>query len=77
MNGKLSTAIIVLVLSAVALVWGFQYRSNHPFAAVGAFFGAEDPVYSMAGWAVGLGILAFLIGIALLIAGLVQSSGKA
>ena len=43
-------------------------------AAVGALFGAQDPTYSLAGWASGLGVLAFLIGIALLIAGLVQSN---
>ena len=74
MNGKVHAAMIVLISSAVAMIWGFQYRGDHPLAGVGAFFGVQDPIYSLAGWAAGMGVLAFLIGIALFIAGLVQSS---
>ena len=77
MNGKLKAAIIVLVASAAAIIWGLQYRGDHPMAAMGVLFGAQDPTYSLAGWASGLGILAFLVGIALLIAGLVESKGGA
>jgi hypothetical protein len=76
MNSKLQAATIVMVASAVAMMWGFQYRGDHPMAAVGALFGAQDPTYTLAGWASGLGILAFLVGIALFIAGLVQSSSS-
>ena len=56
------------------MIWGVKYRSDHPMAVVGALFGAADPTYAVAGWALGLGVLAFLIGIALLIGGLVQTS---
>ena len=73
MSEKLKYAIAVLVASAAAMIW-VEYRGDHPMAAVGAFFGSEDPTYSLAGWASGLGVFAFLIGIALLIAGLVQSN---
>ena len=59
--------------SIVSMGWGFDYRSAHQMSAVGAFFGATDATYSAAGWAAGLGVLAFIIGIALLIGGLLQS----
>lgn len=75
MNEKLKYAIAVLVASVAAMAWGFEYRGDHPFAAVGTFFGAPDPTYAAAGWAAGLGTIAFVIGIALLIAGLLQSNG--
>ena len=74
MNGMLKGAIAVLVASIVGMIWGFQYRSEHQLAAVTAFFGASDPLYTAAGWAAGLGVLAFVIGIALLIGGLVKVS---
>jgi|GEM_PF-3918332 len=77
MNGMVKAAIAVLVLSIGALAWAAEYRGEHQFAAVTALFGASDPVYSLAGWALGLGSLAFLIGIALLIAGLVRGKGHA
>jgi hypothetical protein len=75
MNNMLGSAIGVLVASAVAMIWGFQYRSDHQMAALGAMFGATpDPTYALAGWASGLGVLAFLVGIALLVGGLVQAN---
>ena len=74
MNTMLKSAIAVLVASVAAMIWGFQYRGEHQFAAVSAFFGQSDPLYALAGWAAGLGVLAFVIGIALLIAGLVRHS---
>lgn len=72
MNTTLKSALAVLAVSVVALVWGGEYRSDHPLAAVGAIFGSADQTYVLAGWALGLGVLAFLIGLALLIAGLVR-----
>ncbi len=74
MNSMLQSAIAILVASAAAMIWGIQYRSNHPLSMMGALFGASDPTYTLAGWALGLGVLAFLIGIALLIGGLSQSN---
>lgn len=77
MNGVLKSAIIILLVSGIATVWGFQYRQSHAVeGAVGMFFGGVSQTYVMAGWALGLGILGFLIGIGVLVAGLVKS-GKA
>ena len=74
LSAMVKNSILLLVGSVVAMIWGFQYRGNHPFAGVGAMFGAEDVTYSLAGWAAGLGVLAFLVGLALLIAGLVRGN---
>ncbi len=78
MNGILTSAIVILVVSATATIWGFWYRQNHVMEGVmGKLFGGSNAdTYSMAGWALGIGILAFLIGIGLLIAGLVRSGGN-
>ena len=65
-------AIGLLASSTLVMVWGFNYRSDHPGAAIAGFFGEADPVYSLAGWGAGLGALAFLVGIGFLIAGLVR-----
>lgn len=72
MNELAKTGVIVLIASAVATGWGYSYRSDHVMQGVGAFFGYSDPTYSLAGWAMGVGIPAFLIGLALLIAGLAR-----
>lgn len=73
MNNMLQASIAILIASGGAMIWGGSYRADHPMGMVGALFGAADPTYAMAGWALGLGVLAFLVGIALLIGGLVQS----
>lgn len=74
MSSLLKSAIVILVVSAVSVIWGTQYRQNHAMeGAMGMLFGSSSSgTYTMAGWAMGLGILAFLVGIGLLIAGLVQ-----
>lgn len=74
MNDLLKYAITILVASGASMIWGFSYRGNHPVGAVGAFFGAEDSTFTLAGWVAGLGVIGFLVGLALLIAGLVQQS---
>jgi ABC-2 type transport system permease protein len=74
MNSTLKSAIAVLIASVSGMLWAFPYRQNHPLAAVGAFFGQTDTTYALAGWVAGLGVLAFFIGVGLLIAGLVKSS---
>lgn len=70
----LKSAIIILVISASSVIWGGWYRSSHAMdGAIGMFFGGTvADTYTKAGWAMGVGALAFLVGIALLIAGLVQ-----
>ena len=73
MNNLTKYAIAILASSTLAMLWGFEYRSDHRLDATAAFFGATaSPTYTLAGWAAGLGVLAFIIGIALLIGGLVQ-----
>lgn len=74
MSGLLKSALVVSAVSATAAIWGVWYRSNHAMeGAMGMLFGgAGAAAYTTAGWAMGLGILAFLVGIGLLIAALVQ-----
>ncbi len=74
MNGLLVWAIAVLIASGAGMFWAIPYRQNHPMAAVGAFFGSVDPTYALAGWVAGGSVLAFLVGIGLLIAGLVRAT---
>jgi ribosomal protein L37AE/L43A len=76
MNNALKPAVFILVASGAATIWGAQYRQNHPFeGAANMIFGGVSQTYETAGWAIGLGILGFLVGIGVLIAGLVKSSG--
>jgi hypothetical protein len=77
MNGMVAFSVAVLVASVSSIIWGVQYRGDHPGAALAGFWGKADPTYSLAGWAIGLGILAFFIGIAFLIAGLVRAHRSA
>lgn len=77
MNSLTKQAIAVLVISAIATGGGCQYRQSHAMeGAMGMIFGGGTSAYTIAGWAMGLGILAFLVGIGLLIAGLVKSGGS-
>jgi hypothetical protein len=72
-----TTAITTMVISAICVIWGSWYRSNHVMeGAMGMFFGGASSTYTTAGWAMGLGGLAFLVGIGVLIAGLVQRGGS-
>ena len=66
----------VLLYSAVAVLWGYWYSQIHAVEAVGvAFFGGSaSPTYVMAQWAMVAGMLAFLLGVGLLVAGLNRSS---
>lgn len=75
MNELTKQAIFVLVVSAIATGGGCQYRKSHALeGAVGMVFGGGSSAYSIASWAMGLGFLAFLVGIGLLIAGLVKGN---
>lgn len=74
MNTMLKVALPLLLVSAGSVVWGVQYRTERPMATMNAFFGKVDKTYELAGWVAGLGALAFLIGVAFLVAGLVQAS---
>ena len=67
MDGILASGIVVVAISVICLISGYLYIKNHPF---GMFTG--DPAYSLAGWAVGLGLISFFTGLGLLIAGLVR-----
>lgn len=72
MSNLLKSAIILLVVSVVAFLWGNSYVSAHPFGGVVSFFGGSDSAYSLAQSSVLLGVLGFLVGVALLIAALVR-----
>lgn len=78
MNDLTRSAIVMLVASACATLWGYWYSQTHAMEAVGvAFFGGSaGPTYVMAQWAMVVGVLAFLLGIGLLIAGLNRSGSS-
>ena len=57
----------------LAVLPGIWYQNQHPYAQAHAFFtGRTDPLCSLAQLGVVGGILLFLIGVGVLIAGLVQ-----
>jgi predicted RNA-binding Zn-ribbon protein involved in translation (DUF1610 family) len=74
MNSLLKFAIYTLIISTLVFLLGQWYTSTHRYAAFGAMFGNRDTAYSLASFAILLGLLAFLVGIGLLIGGLVQRS---
>ncbi|MFN2453488.1 MAG: hypothetical protein ABR577_04645 [Pyrinomonadaceae bacterium] len=74
MNNLLKLALTVLIASSVAFLWGYQYVSNHQLAGFAAAFGAADPTYTIANWAMILGALSFILGVGLLIGGLFQKN---
>jgi hypothetical protein len=76
MNTLLKWSIIILVVAVVGVIWGYQYMAGHPGAAFGSLMGQSDPSYQMAGWALFGGVVAFLVGIGLLIGGLVQQNRR-
>ncbi len=75
-NGLLASAIILLVASVTAIIWGAYYRQNHVMEGVASLLGGGSQTYTAAGWALGLGVLAFLISVGILVAGLVRPSSK-
>ena len=76
MNGLLKSAIIVLIVSVAAYLWGSWYVNAHPFGGVASMFGASDSTYSIAHSSVLLGVLGFLLGLGLLIAALVRTNTR-
>lgn len=72
MTPLLVSAVWTLLISAGALAWGTSYRGTHPFEASRTILTAQVTAYQIAGWAEGLGAMAFLIGIALLIGALAR-----
>jgi hypothetical protein len=71
-NGLLTSAVILLLVSVGAIVGGVYYRQNHPWEGVAGLFGDGSSPYAVAGWALGLGVLVFLVSIGMLVAGLVR-----
>ncbi|MBI4811095.1 MAG: zinc ribbon domain-containing protein [Ignavibacteriales bacterium] len=71
MNSLLISAIIILILSVIAAIWGYTYTENNKWEAfMGYRYNKE--LYQVAGYATIVGIVGFFIGIGLLIGGLVQ-----
>lgn len=75
-NGTLASAVALLLASGAAIIWGAYYRQNHVMEGAMGFFGGGSQTYAAAGWALGLGVLAFLIGIGTLVAGLMTNGNK-
>lgn len=75
-NELLTSAVILLGLSVGAIIWGAYYRQNHVMEGVVGIFGGPAQTYEAAGWALGLGLLVFLIGVGVLVAGLMKSRGN-
>lgn len=73
-NGLLVFAVLVLVGSGLAFLWGYQYISTHQLAGFATAFGYNDPTYSVANGALIVGALGFVLGIGLLIGGLVKKA---
>jgi hypothetical protein len=74
MNDLVKAAIGVLVVSIIAVAWGYNYTSTHQLSGLANMFGSVDPTYTMANWAIGIGALGVLLGAALLIGGLVKKN---
>jgi len=72
MNTLTKTSIVLLLLSVGAFFWGNWYMDSHPFIGMGVAFGMSDTTYTIAKAAVYLGLLGFILGVGLLIAGLVR-----
>ncbi len=69
-NDRTKKTIIILVISAVAFLWGYWYVDSHKFAGFAAVLGATDSLYTLAQWSMTLGGVVFLMGIGMLIGGL-------
>ena len=72
-NGLLTSAVFVLATSTAAIIWGAYYRQNHVVEGAASLLGGGSQTYAAAGWALGLGILAFLIGVGALVAGFMRT----
>jgi hypothetical protein len=77
MSGLALIGFFVVVLSVAGVLVGVWYLNQHPYAQVSTFFtGRTDPLYSLAQLGVVGGILLFLVGVVMLVAGLVQKRGR-
>ncbi len=69
MNKMLKIAIVTLILSTVAMLWGVSYRNSH----VTSGFDGDASLYALTEWVLDLGTASFLAGIGFLIAGIIKS----
>ncbi|MEK6300525.1 MAG: hypothetical protein AABO41_07370 [Acidobacteriota bacterium] len=74
LNDLVKSAIVVLIVSVIAVAWGYNYTSSHQLSGLANVFGNVDSTYTMANWAIGIGALGCLLGVALLIGGLVKKN---
>ena len=72
MNNLTKWAIGLLLLSLIALIWGYNYQDSHKMEGLGAFLGADVTTYRIAGTCKIAGTVAFVVAIGLLVAGLLQ-----
>jgi len=72
MNDLVKSAIVVLIVSLIAVAWGYKYTTTHQRSGLANMFSNVDSTYTLANWAIGIGVLGFLRGAALLTGGLVK-----
>ena len=73
MNRELKSAILILIVSTAAMVWGVNYRNNHAMNGVELMPSDGPLLYMLAGWVLRLGVFSFLTGVGFLVAGIVKN----
>jgi len=73
-NSLQTIAIILLVVSTIMGLVGYNYTQNNRLAGIGSAFGYSDGTYETAKWSMTLGIILFFVGIGLLIGSFVKKS---
>jgi len=67
MNTLVKIAIVLLIGSVIAMIWGGNYVSARMLTGNAGSFGYSDSTYTMAKLAVPLGVLGFMAGAVVLI----------
>jgi hypothetical protein len=75
MTPLLTCAVIVLIISGLAALFGFSYLGAHQMEVIANAY-VPNPVVMLAIWSAILGTIVFLVGIGLLIGGFVQKSNR-
>jgi hypothetical protein len=67
MNYLIKIAIVLLIGSIIAMIWGDNYVSSHMLTGIASSVGYSDSTYTMAKLAIPLGVLGFMAGAVVLI----------
>ncbi|HTQ98763.1 MAG TPA: hypothetical protein VMH83_02190 [Candidatus Acidoferrum sp.] len=74
MNNVLKSAIVILLVSAALVVWGASYRPPQGTNVMDARFDGISLFHALAAWTLVLGVVAYLVGVVLMIAGILRIS---